>query len=217
VPIARVAGVAVGLLGGPDVAHAGAGRGAEERPAYRRPGFPRVRRPLRAGVCRDPPAHRGRIVQLPVRLDLPPSGDAHRRPVLGRAQPRARPRDPEPRPGRWPPRVRARHAHEVRGGRESSWHGDHDALRGVTQREALERYATYFIDGNRQIDGRNVSMGIGHQLPCVELRDLWSSFGQTAPPCEAFTATAEITHCPYDDWMSTGCKAGEPLEPGRVP
>jgi hypothetical protein len=86
---------------------------------------------------------------------------------------------------------------------------------GVTQREALERYATYFIEGNRQIDGRNVSIGVGHQMPCDELRDLWGSFGQTGPPCEAFTTTPEITHCPYDDWMSTGCKAGQPLEPGQ--
>jgi hypothetical protein len=85
---------------------------------------------------------------------------------------------------------------------------------GVTQREALERYATYFIEGNRRIDGRNVSLGIGHQLPCVELRDLWSSFNLTAPPCEAFTATPEIKDCPYDDWINTGCRAGEPLAPG---
>src|SRR6185436_3181220 len=26
---------------------------------------------------------------------------------------------------------------------------------------------------------------------------------RAAPPCEAFTDTPHITHCPYDDWMST--------------
>ena len=86
---------------------------------------------------------------------------------------------------------------------------------GVTEREALDSYATYFIEANRQRDGRNVQILFGHQMPCDELRDLWTSFGKTAPPCEAFTATPEINDCPYDDWMSTGCKAGEPLERGR--
>ena len=86
---------------------------------------------------------------------------------------------------------------------------------GVTEREALDRYATYFIEANRRRDGRDVPILLGHQLPCDELRDLWSSFGKTAPPCEAFTATPEIKDCPYDDWMSTGCKAGEPLAPER--
>jgi len=84
---------------------------------------------------------------------------------------------------------------------------------GMTEREALDLYATYFIEDNRRRDGRDAQVLFGHQMPCVELRDLWSSFGLTAPPCEAFTATPEITHCPYDDWMSTGCKAGEPLAP----
>jgi len=88
---------------------------------------------------------------------------------------------------------------------------------GMTEREALGRYATYLIEANRLRDGRNLPILSGHQLPCDELRDLWSSFGQTAPPCEAFTSTPHITHCPYDDWMSTGCKAGEFLEPWRLP
>lgn len=85
---------------------------------------------------------------------------------------------------------------------------------GVTEREALDRYATFFIEAHRRRGGRDLPILSGHQLPCVELRDLWSSFGKTAPPCEAFTATPEIKDCPYDDWMSTGCKAGEPPEPG---
>ncbi len=82
---------------------------------------------------------------------------------------------------------------------------------GVTERQALERYAAYFIEANRVREGRAVLLPFGHPLPCEQLRDLWASFGQTAPPCEAFTAVPEVTECPYDDWMSTGCKAGQPL------
>ena len=85
---------------------------------------------------------------------------------------------------------------------------------GFTERQALDLYATYLIEGNRVRDGRDVAMPFGHRLPCEQLRQLWSSFGQTAPPCEAFTSAPEINDCPYDDWMSTGCKAGQPLTPG---
>jgi len=83
---------------------------------------------------------------------------------------------------------------------------------GLTEREALEGYAAYLIEANRNRNGRNVLIPFGHPLPCVQLRDLWTSFGQTAPACEAWTDPPKITECPYDDWMSTGCKAGEPLE-----
>jgi hypothetical protein len=88
---------------------------------------------------------------------------------------------------------------------------------GMTEREALDLYATYFIEDNLRRDGRNDQVLFGHQMPCDELRELWTSFGRTAPPCEAFTDAPRITHCPYDDWMSTGCKAGELLEPSRLP
>jgi hypothetical protein len=83
---------------------------------------------------------------------------------------------------------------------------------GLTEREALEGYAAYLIEANRNRNGRNVLIPFGHPLPCVQLRDLWTSFGQTAPACEAWTDPPKITECPYDDWMSTGCKAGEPLK-----
>jgi len=83
---------------------------------------------------------------------------------------------------------------------------------GVTERQALEHYATYFIEANRVREGRAIALPFGHPLPCEQLRDLWASFGRTAPPCEAFTAVPEVKECPYDDWMSTGCKAGQPLK-----
>jgi hypothetical protein len=83
---------------------------------------------------------------------------------------------------------------------------------GITERQALERYATYFIEANRVREGRAISLPFGHPPPCEQLRDLWVSFAQTTPPCEAFTDAAEVTECPYDDWMSTGCKAGQPLK-----
>jgi hypothetical protein len=86
---------------------------------------------------------------------------------------------------------------------------------GFTERQALDLYATYLIEANRVRDGRDVALPFGHRLPCERLRQLWSSFGQTAPPCEAFTSVPEVKDCPYDDWMSTGCKTGQPLTPGR--
>ena len=86
------------------------------------------------------------------------------------------------------------------------------SMEGITERQALERYATYFIEANRVREGRAISLPFGHPPPCEQLRDLWVSFAQTTPPCEAFTDAAEVTECPYDDWMSTGCKAGQPLK-----
>ena len=41
---------------------------------------------------------------------------------------------------------------------------------GVTEHEALDRYATYLIEANRQRDGRDVSLPFGHRLPCDELQ-----------------------------------------------
>jgi hypothetical protein len=41
------------------------------------------------------------------------------------------------------------------------------------------------------------------------LRNL--GFGQTSPPCDVSTTAPKIRECPYDDWMSTGCKIGQPL------
>ena len=82
---------------------------------------------------------------------------------------------------------------------------------GLTERQALDHYATYLIEANRTRHGQDVLLPFGHLRPCEELSELWAGFGQTAPPCEAFTATPQIKECPYDDWMSTGCKAGQPL------
>jgi hypothetical protein len=82
---------------------------------------------------------------------------------------------------------------------------------GVSERQALEHYAAYFIEANRVREGRDILIPVGHPLPCEQLRDLWASFGRTSPPCEAFTAVPDVRECPYDDWMSTGCKAGQPL------
>ena len=82
-------------------------------------------------------------------------------------------------------------------------------FRGVSQAEALDRYATYLILANLYRQGRAIALPPGHRPPCEQLRDLYTSFQQTAPPCEAFTDRPKITECPYDDWMSTGCKAGQ--------
>ena len=85
---------------------------------------------------------------------------------------------------------------------------------GLTEREALERYSTYFIGANRSRQGKNIMMPVGHPMACDQLRALWASFKQDAPPCETVKEEPPpITQCPYDDWMATGCKAGQPLPP----
>ena len=48
-------------------------------------------------------------------------------------------------------------------------------------------------------------------LGCEQLRELWTAFKQMAPPGEEFTRAPQITEWSYDDWMSTGCTAGQPL------
>ena len=83
---------------------------------------------------------------------------------------------------------------------------------GQTQEQALEHYTTYFIEASLSRGGRNILMPFGQALPCEQLEALWASFGKAAPPCEASTIAPKITECPYDDWMSTGCKAGQPLD-----
>ena len=60
---------------------------------------------------------------------------------------------------------------------------------GLTEQQALDQYATFFIDANRMRHGEDVLLPFGHLRPCEELRDLWDRFGKTAPPCEAVTAT----------------------------
>ena|SRR5438093_2677424 len=70
---------------------------------------------------------------------------------------------------------------------------------GLTEREALERYATYLIAANRSRNGRNVLIPFGHPLPCVQLRDLWASFGQTAPACELQAAPDDSAAVTPDD------------------
>ena len=59
---------------------------------------------------------------------------------------------------------------------------------GMSERDALETYAGYLIDANKFRHGRDVLIPPGHLLPCEELRELWTGFGQTAPACEAVTA-----------------------------
>ena len=59
---------------------------------------------------------------------------------------------------------------------------------GLTEREALDTYAGYLIDANRYRHGRDVLIPPGHLLPCEELRELWTAYGQTAPACETVTA-----------------------------
>jgi hypothetical protein len=61
---------------------------------------------------------------------------------------------------------------------------------GLTERQALDRYAAYLIQANRVRHGRDVLIPAGHLLPCEELRELWAHFGQTAPACEALTGQA---------------------------
>lgn len=56
---------------------------------------------------------------------------------------------------------------------------------GVTERQALEHYATYFVAASWARKDRRVLLPFGHPLPCEQLRDLWASFGQPPPPCEA--------------------------------
>jgi hypothetical protein len=83
-----------------------------------------------------------------------------------------------------------------------------------TEREALDRYRAYFIQAHDSREGKNIMMPVGHAMPCEQLRVLWTSFGHTPPACETVRDEKPvITECPYDDWMSTGCKAGQPLPP----
>lgn len=56
---------------------------------------------------------------------------------------------------------------------------------GVTERQALEHYATYLVAASWARKDRGVFLPFGHPLPCEQLRDLWASFGQPPPPCEA--------------------------------
>lgn len=82
-----------------------------------------------------------------------------------------------------------------------------------TEREALDRYSAYFIQANQSREGKNVMMPVGHPMACDQLRALWTSFKRDAPACETVKDEKPvITECPYDDWMSTGCKAGQPLD-----
>lgn len=97
---------------------------------------------------------------------------------------------------------------------------------GLSQDEALGRYAAYMISANiaanalRTANASRKARTVAFHMPslapapCEQLRELWSSFGQTAPACEIWTAEFEVKDCPYDDWMSTGCKAGQPLAHG---
>ena len=81
-----------------------------------------------------------------------------------------------------------------------------------TEREALDRYSAYFIQAHDSREGKNIMMPAGHAMPCDQLRTLWTSFGHPPPACETVRDEKPvITECPYDDWMSTGCKAGQPL------
>jgi hypothetical protein len=59
---------------------------------------------------------------------------------------------------------------------------------GLTEQQALDHYATYFIEANRVRHGQDVLLPFGHLHPCVELNELWEGFGKTAPPCEITTA-----------------------------
>jgi hypothetical protein len=59
---------------------------------------------------------------------------------------------------------------------------------GLTEREALDTYAGYLIAAHRYRHGRDVLIPSGHLLPCEELRELWTAYGQTAPACETVTA-----------------------------
>jgi hypothetical protein len=81
-----------------------------------------------------------------------------------------------------------------------------------TEREALDRYRAYFIQAHDSREGKNIMIPVGHAMPCDQLRTLWTSFGHPPPACETVRDEKPvITECPYDDWMSTGCKAGQPL------
>ncbi len=84
---------------------------------------------------------------------------------------------------------------------------------GQTQEQALEHYTTYYVESSIMRGGRSTSLPFGHAPPCEQMQALWASFGKAAPPCEASTIAPKITECPSDDWMSTGCKAGQPLDP----
>jgi hypothetical protein len=59
---------------------------------------------------------------------------------------------------------------------------------GLSEQEALDIYAAYLIAANRSRHGRDVLIPAGHLMPCEELRELWTGFGQTAPACETVTA-----------------------------
>lgn len=61
---------------------------------------------------------------------------------------------------------------------------------GLSEREALETYAEYFIGANRYRHGRDVLLPAGHLPPCEELRELWTGYGQTAPTCETVTTAS---------------------------
>lgn len=60
----------------------------------------------------------------------------------------------------------------------------------LSEREALETYAGYLIAANKYRHGRDALIPSGHLLPCEELRQLWTFYGQTAPPCETASNTA---------------------------
>jgi hypothetical protein len=59
---------------------------------------------------------------------------------------------------------------------------------GLSERDALDTYAAYMIAANRWRHGRDALIPPGHLLPCEELRELWTFYGQTAPACETVTA-----------------------------
>ena len=59
---------------------------------------------------------------------------------------------------------------------------------GLTEQQALDHYARYFIEANRFRHGQDVLLPFGHLHPCQELNELWEGFGKTAPPCEITTA-----------------------------
>jgi hypothetical protein len=59
---------------------------------------------------------------------------------------------------------------------------------GVSEHQALLDYSEYFIEANGRLKGRRMVMPRGYPSPCEQLRDLWSSFGQTATACEVESA-----------------------------
>ena len=53
----------------------------------------------------------------------------------------------------------------------------------LSEQEALNEYATFFIQADRFRHGQEVLMPFGHLRPCEELKTLWEDFGKPAPPC----------------------------------